>query len=137
MPIYGEFIARINRTLDRAIETAKGSTLNRDAWHDQVTDLSAIKRVMDELKPFLEDSLRHAGVAEQNAAILETLAIEQAESVAGTKMLGDNTGVFEFNDVGTVLYWLNQIHPDVLGAAWGKLDEDKRGALHSAIDEQS
>jgi hypothetical protein len=129
MPIYKEFKQRIDRTLDRAIETAKGSTLNRAAWNEVVTELGAMKRLLDEGASFMGDSLRRAEVAWQNSDTLETLAIQQAEDSASAKLIGDNTGIFEINDVGTVLAWLEQVRPDVFSKAWDRLQEERRMVL--------
>lgn len=129
MPIYREFIERIDRTLNRAMETARGSTLNRAAWREVVSELDAMKRLLDEGALFAGDSLRRAEIARQNSDILETLAIQQAEDSASAKLIGDNVAIFEFNDVGTVLLWLEQIRPEVFREAWGRLPEKQRASL--------
>ena len=129
MPIYKEFRERIDRTLNRAIETAKGSTLNRVAWNEVVNELNAMKRLLEEGALFAGDSLRRAEVAQQNADSLETLAIQQAEDSASAKMIGDNARVFELNDVGTVVAWLEQVKPEVFKVAWDKLPEARRLVL--------
>lgn len=129
MPIYKEFKERIDRTLDRAIETAKGSTMNRAAWNEVVTELGAMKRLLDEGALFVGDSLRRAEVARQNSDTLETLAIQQAEDSASAKLISDNNQIFEFNDVGTVLAWLERVRPDVFQKARARLSEERRAAL--------
>lgn len=129
MPIYQEFKNRLDKTLNRAIETAQGSTLNHMAWNEVVTELGAMKRLLDEGALYVEDSLRQAKVARQNSDTLETLAIQQAEALSSAKLIGDNAGIFEFNDVGTVLAWLEQVRPDVFSKAWDRLQEERRMVL--------
>jgi len=135
MPIYDEFRNKLEKTLNRAMETAKGATLNRDAWLAQVKDLNVMKRLFEEAGLFVDDSLRHADVASHNAAALQDLTIQQAEDSASAKLIGDNTNLFELNDVGTVLAWLKEIKPDVFQVAWAGLSDSQRAALLAgAID---
>lgn len=129
MPIYKEFKDRIDRTLDISVETARGATLNRAAWNKVVVELSAMKRLLEESALYAGDSLRRAEVARENSDTLETLTIEQAESAASAKTIGDNTGIFEFNDVGTVVAWLERIEPEVFGAAWARLSGERQATL--------
>lgn len=129
MGIYSEFDQRLTRVLNRAVETAKGSTMNRAAWNEVVKDLTAMKRLLDESALFASDSLRQAEVAQLNAGALETLAIEQAEDYASTKTISDSRDMFDIYDVGTVLDWLERVRADVFREAWGRLSEERRGEL--------
>lgn len=129
MPIYEEFRNKLDKTLNRAMETAKGATLNRDAWNAQVNDLNVMKRLFEEAGLFVAGSMRHAEVAEYNAAALQDLTIQQAEDSASAKLIGDNADLFELNDVGTVLAWLKRVRPDVFRVAWAGLEADRQAAL--------
>lgn len=134
MGIYNEFDRRLSRTLNRAIETAKGATMNRAAWNETVNDLTAMKRLLEESAGFVAGSLRQAEVAQINAGTLETLAIEQAEDHASAETIRKSHDVFDFNDVGTVKNWLERVRPDVLAEAWSRLDEERRPVLAKAIN---
>lgn len=129
MGIYKEFDQRLTRVLNRAIETARGTTLNRAAWGEVVKEIEAMKRLLEESAAFAGDSLRRAAVAKTNADTLDTLAIKQAEDYASAKLIGDNLDVFNFNDVGTVLDWLERVRSDVFKEAWGRLSDERRGEL--------
>lgn len=129
MPIYNDFLSRLNRSHELAQETAKGATLNRDAWKMIVRDLSAMKRLIDEAGLFTGESLDRAEVGLTNAGTLESLNIQQAENAGSAKLIGDNTDLFGRRDVGTAKNWLETVDPDVFAEAWKRLDVERQGEL--------
>lgn len=132
MPIYKDFQVRLDRSYERAKQTAQGATMNKRAWLEQVKDLAVMRKLLEEGTLFIAESERRADVGLSNSQTLETLTIQQAEDTSSAKMISDNAGLFEHKDVGTVKQWLAEVDPLVFAEAWKRLPPARQAELTEA-----